>query len=228
LNNLTIGLGERQSDTIFLRSFSLPILSEIVYHDLTHLTLSESEIQQLLEQALAYFEAEQDLRGFDSEKGWIHAIAHVADLLWVLVQHPKVSVSDLERIMNALAEKITAPVAHIYLYGEEERMVRTVMGVLQRDLLVLPFLTTWLERLIHPRGRIAWNEDFENGKLMDVVQSNEETCARHNARTFLYSLYFQLRTPGFANLTFVQQRPAIADALLPLVENALSLIRAWC
>lgn len=228
LHNLAIGLGEQQSDTIFLRSFSLLILTEIVYHDLTHLTLSETEVRLLLEQGLAYFEAEQDLRGFDSEKGWMHAIAHAADYLWVLAQHRHVAVSDLERIMDALVEKVTASVAHIYLYGEEDRLVRTVMGVLQRDLLMLPFLSTWLERLTHPKGRIAWSESFESGKLMEVVRSRAETCARHNTRSFLYSLYFQLRSPGFANLTFVEQRPAIAPVLLPLVENALSQIRAWC
>lgn len=228
LNNLTIGLGEQLSDTIFLRSFSLLILTEIVYNDLTHPSLSEIEVRQILEQTLDYFKAEQDLRGFDSEKGWIHAVAHAADLFFVLAQHNNVTVSDLERIMNALAEKITAPVVHVYLYGEEERLVRTVVGVLQRDLLKLPFLTTWLEHLVHPSGRIAWSESFESGKLMEVVRSPAETCARHNTRSFLYSLYFQLRYPGFANLTFVERRPAIADALLPLVENALSLIRAWC
>lgn len=231
LHNLTIGLGEQQSDTIFWRSFSLLILAEIVYHDLTHPALKEVEVRQLLEQALAYFKAERDLRGYDSEKGWIHAIAHAADFLWVLAQHPEVTASDLEQIMNALADKIAAPVAHVYLYGEEERMVRTVMGVLQRDLLTLPFLTIWLERLTHPRGRIAWSESFEgpeSGKMMDVVRSKAETCARHNTRSFLYALYFQLRSPGFAHLTLVEQRPAIADTLLPLVENALSQIRAWC
>lgn len=231
LNHLTIGLGERRSDTIFWRSFSLLILTEIVYHDLTHPTLSETEVQQILEQALAYFEAEQDLRGYDTEKGWMHAIAHAADLLWVLAQHREVTTSDLSRIMDALAQKITAPFAHIYLYGEEERLVRTVMGVLQRDLLTLSFLETWLQVLIHPRDRISWNESFdgpEGGKMMDVVRSKAETCARHNTKYFLCSLYFQLRSPGFAHLTFVEQRPAIADALLPLVENMLSQIRAWC
>lgn len=228
LNNLTIGLGEQLSDTIFLRSFSILILTEIVYNDLTHPSLSEIEVRQLLEQTLTYFKAEQDLRGFDSEKGWIHAVAHAADFFFVLAQHSNVTVSDLERIMNALVEKITAPVAHVYLYGEEERLARTVMGVLQRDLLKLPFLNKWLEHLVHPSGRIAWSESFESGKLMEVVRSRAETCARHNTRTFLYSLYFQLRYPGFANLSFVERRPAITDALLPLVENALSQIRAWC
>ncbi|MEO8954461.1 MAG: DUF2785 domain-containing protein [Ktedonobacteraceae bacterium] len=228
LHHLTIGLGEQQSDTIFWRSFSLLILTEIIYHDLTHPTLSEIEVRLVLEQALAYFEDEQDLRGYDIEKGWMHAIAHAADLLWVLAQHRDIATSDLSRIMDALAEKITAPVAHVYLYGEEERLVRTVMGVLQRDLLTLPSLATWLELLTHPRGRIAWSESFEGGKMMDVVRSEAETCARHNTKYFLCSLYFQLRSPGFAHLTFVEQRPAVADALLPLIENALSQIRAWC
>lgn len=228
LNNLTIGLGEQLSDTIFLRSFSLLILTEIVYYDLTHPSLLEIEVRQLLEQVLDYFKAEQDLRGFDSEKEWIHAVAHAADFFFVLAQHSNVTVSDLERIMNALVEKITAPVAHVYLYGEEERLVRTVIGILQRDLLKLPFLTKWLEHLVQPSGRIAWSESFESGKLMEVVRSPAETCARHNTRSFLYSLYFQLRYPGFANLTFVERRPAIADALVLQVENALSQIRAWC
>ncbi len=31
-----------------------------------------------------------------------------------------------------------------YLYGEEERLVRTVVLMLQRDLLTLPFLAAWL------------------------------------------------------------------------------------
>jgi Protein of unknown function (DUF2785) len=97
----------------------------------------------------------QDLRGYDTKKGWMRAIAHAADFLWVLAQHRDVG-------------------------------------------------------------------------AMDVVRSEAETCARHNTKYFLCSLYCQLRSPGFAHMTFVEQRPAVADALLPLVENALSQIRAWC
>jgi hypothetical protein len=48
LQHLTIGLGKQQSDTIFWRSFSLLILTEIVHHDLTHPTLSETEVWQVL------------------------------------------------------------------------------------------------------------------------------------------------------------------------------------
>lgn len=228
LRNLAIGLGKQQDDTIFLRSFSALILSEIVENDLIHLMLSETEVQLLLEQALAYFLAEKDLRGYEYGKGWAHAIAHCADLLWNLARHPLVSVAGLTQIMNALAEKITAPVAHIYLYDEDERLARIVMGALQRDQLTLPFLTTWLEQLMHPSGRIAWNETWESGKIMEIVRSKVETSTRHNIKHFLRSLYFQLRFPGFADLTSVEQSPPVTDEFLPLVENVLSQIRSWC
>jgi hypothetical protein len=174
LHRLTIGFGEQQNDTIFWRSFSLLILTEIVYHDLTQPTLSETEVRQSLEQALAYFTAEKDRRGYYTEKGWMYAIAHAADLLWVLAQHRDVTTSDLWRIMDVLAAKITAPIAHVYLYDEEERLVRTVMGVLQGNMLMLPDLSIWPELLTHPRGRISWNESIggpESGKVMDVVRS---------------------------------------------------------
>ncbi len=228
LHHLTTGLGEQNSDMVFLRSFSLLILTEIVYYDLTHSILEETEVRQMLEQVLVYFSAEKDLRGYDSEKGWIHAIAHTADLLWVLAQQRFLIASDLERILNAIMQKITAPIAHIYLYDEDERLTRTVMGALQRNLLTLPFLATWLGQLTHPEGRIAWNESFESGRLMDVARSEIETCAHHNTKHFLRSLYFQLHSPGFANLTFVEQHSAIGNELLPLVEDALYQIRAWC
>lgn len=86
---------------------------------------------------------------------------------------------------------------HVYLYDEDERLVRTIMGVLQRDLLARPFLAAWLELLVHPTGRIAWSEDFGDGKIMDVVRNPAETCARHNTRHFWRGLYFQLRSPAY-------------------------------
>ncbi len=64
--------------------------------------------------------------------------------------------------------------------------------------------------------------------MMEVVRSRGETCARHNCRLFLYSLYFQLQSPGFAELTFVDQSPRLASDFLPRVREALEQVRAWC
>lgn len=228
-HNLTIGLGAHDDDTVFLRAYSSLILTEIVYYDLIHPGFSGDAIHVMLDQALAYLPAENDLRDYIPEKEWAHAVAHNADCLLVLSKHPLLSVSDLMRILEVIAERITAPVDHVYVYDEEARLVRPVMVALQRDLLALPFLSVWLERLVHPREPIDWSEEDAG----EHTQSNtSEVCARHNTKSFLYSLYFQLRAPGFAHLPYVnlpgaQQRPAITDELLPLVEHALSRIRAW-
>ena len=219
LHNLTSGLGEHKDDTVLLRSYSVLILMEIVYYDVITIPtpmFAEAKIQQILAQVLVYFRAEKDLRDYEPGKGWMHAVAHAADCSWILAQHRFVSLSDLERIMDALVEKIATP-AHVYLFDEDERLARTVMGALQRDLLTLPFLTAWLEQLTHPRGHSTWSDTDE-----------ADNCARHNSKHFLRSLYFQLRSPGFAGMPHVKQRPAIADALLPLVEEALSQIQTWC
>lgn len=227
LHNLTIGLGEQQTDTIFLRSFSTLILVELVYHDLSQPTFSDSEVRHIFKDVLAYFAAEQDLRGYVPEKGWAHALAHTADCFWVLARHPAIAAAELEQMLEAIAEKLTAPVAHAYLADEDERLVRAVMAALQRDLLPLSFLEGWLECFSHPRGRIGWDETFEQGRLMEVAHNPRETGARHNSKHFLRSLFFQLRSPGFAGMPQIGQRPAVAEALLPAVEHALAQIRAW-
>jgi hypothetical protein len=161
------------------------------------------------------------------EKGWVHAIAHAADYLFVLALHPFTESSDLERILNAVADKISEPVAHVYVSDEDERLTRSVMGVLQRDVLPLAFFSGWLQRLTHPQARTALNADLR-GEMMDIVRDDAETCARYNVKHFLRSLYFQLLSPGFANLTFVDEAPSLTHELLPLVEDALREIRTWC
>jgi hypothetical protein len=227
-HNLTKGLGEQGTDTVLLRSYSLLTLTSIIYEDGRRRWLEKSLVMQLFEDALMHLAAEKDLRGYDNEQGWLHAIAHSADYLFTFALHPLIEAHDLERIMHAVAAKISEPVAHVYLYSEEERLTRTVMGVLQRGILPLAFFVKWLQQLIHAQGRTALNADFESGELMKIVRSETETCVRHNIKQLLCSLYFQLLTPGFAQLSFVHEAPSLASELLPHVQATLNEIRAWC
>lgn len=225
-HNLTVGLGAQESDTGFLRAFSILTLVDIVYADIEHPYLDEGQLKELLDKAISYFLAEKDLRGYVPVKEWLHAIAHTADFFFISAQHSSVSAADLERIMEAIAQKISAPVAHVYLYDEDERLVRTVMSILQRNLLTMPFLTTWLDRFIHPVGGTPLNtNDWD--EMLNIVRSEAQTCARHNIKHFLRSLYFQLLSPGFAGMTFITEKPPLTDELLPRVEATLREIRAW-
>src|SRR6476659_666708 len=84
LANLDKGIGETESDTVFLRTFSILLLAEIVHNDNKKPLLEKDQIQYILAKGLWYLEAEKNPRGHIPFKGWAHALAHTADLIFVL------------------------------------------------------------------------------------------------------------------------------------------------
>lgn len=211
-HNLTNELGEVGTDSAFLRAFSALMLAEIVYYDSSHPFLEEAEVQQLLEQGVTYFIAEQDLRGYISGPGWVHAVAHGSDLLAVLALHRHLSAVDLVRILDALAFKVAPPVAHAYLYNEDQRMLRAVLNVLKRNLLSSSFLTSWLQRITHYEGQSIGLEMLFEGRS-PAITSEIKVYVLHNTKQFLHGLYYHLTHDG--------QPPAMAEDLLPQIVEAL-------
>ncbi len=217
-HNLTVGLGEVSTDSAFLRAFSALMLAEIVYFELSHPFLEESEIQQLLEQAISYFIAEQDLRGYVFGPGWVHTVAHGSDLLAVLALNRYLGAVDLERILDALAYKVAPPVAHSYLYNEDQRILRAVLFALQRNLLSSPFLTSWLERITHYEGQaIGLGMLFEGNS--PTITSEIKVHILHNTKQFLHGLYY--------HLAHDEDPPAVAAELLPQIVDALKPIDVY-
>jgi hypothetical protein len=49
-----------------------------------------------------------------------------------------------------------APVNHVCLYDEDERLALAVLAILRRELLDLNVLESWLTRLAHPVGDMPW------------------------------------------------------------------------
>ncbi|HEY7356476.1 MAG TPA: DUF2785 domain-containing protein [Ktedonobacterales bacterium] len=216
--NLKVGLGEQNTESVFLRAFSALVLAEMVYHHNEHPFFEETDVRQILENALAYYPAEQDLRGYVSGLGWAHAIAHGADLLYVLAENSFLSASDLERIMQALATQIAPPIAHAYLYNEDQRITRAVLAALKRDLLTLPFLSAWLDRLTAFEGQKITFDGILTGEPR-LIPSERGINVLHNTRQFLSALY--------VHLALDEQKPAIATDLAPLVLGALQPMNAW-
>jgi hypothetical protein len=214
---LSIGLDERASDSVFGRSFSALVLAEIVHRDNQASLLDQFQVHALLDAALTYLSAEQDLRGYVPDKGWAHAVAHTADLLWVLSQSRHLHTDDLERILDGLAAKAAPSGTHIYLYNESQRLARAALGAIGRNQIEMSFLTSWIDQLVHPGGRGISVEAFFNG-LPPAVADPADLGLLHNTGQFLGALHFHLAhdtTP-----------PAAAPELLPLLVEALRPINA--
>jgi hypothetical protein len=181
--NLRFGLGESGTDTVFRRSFSALSLVGIAERDLQTPFLGEARYRKLLDNALAYLNDERDLRGFDPVKGWIHPTAHTADLLAALAKNPLFSASDQQRLLAAVARRLSTA-GQVYSYGEQDRLaVAVVVVVLRKDFDSSSF-RAWLTRLDETDQQL-WKDSPPDSDRLKTFENNsyflEALCARLSA-----------------------------------------------
>ncbi|WP_051366376.1 DUF2785 domain-containing protein [Hamadaea tsunoensis] len=90
---------------------------------------------------LAWWPAEQDIRGWDERLGWLHAIAHGADLAGTLGASPDV---DPVEILTAIGERVVAPTTYQYAHQEDDRVAQAIRTCLERPELSEADATAWL------------------------------------------------------------------------------------
>ena len=153
-SNLQRGLGEQGTDSVLLRSFSALELSLLAAYDLKTPFLTQQEYDDLLAAALAYLAAERDVRGYDPEKGWMHSVAHTADLLKFLARSPRLQPADQRRILDAIAAKLeaTGPLTH----GEDERLARAVLSLVRRSDFDAAAFKAW-HATYPPKQKALWS-----------------------------------------------------------------------
>jgi hypothetical protein len=205
LENLTHGLGEKDTDTIFLRSFSALLLAETVHHDNKNSLLEKSEVSDILAKSLAYLKTERDPRGYVDGKGWAHALAHTADLLYTLASNRFMERAELEQILYAIASKLTEPIDWAYHHGEDDRLMQAAAGVVKRNLLDEAFYSEWLASILMPTWKGSFSEASQNNAFF-------------NTRNFLRGFYLFL---------LEEKEAAIRDFLFKETGNTLRKFRQF-
>ena len=182
LSNLEKGIGETDSDTVFLRAFSILLLAEIVHNDNKKSFLDRDQIKRILKKGLWYLEAERDPRGHIPVKGWAHALAHTADLLLVLGHNRNTEEADFLNMLNAVSDKMVHSTNHVYIHGEDDRLASAVIEILRRNLIPLEKVEAWIRSLTAPDG-LNWK-----GAYID----EEKNRAFQNTRNLLRSIHLHL------------------------------------
>ncbi len=181
LANLREGVGQPESDTVFLRSFSALTLAAVIARDNEEAPfLTVEEFRALLEGALGYLEAERDLRGFDPQKSWIHSVAHTADFLKFLARSRHLTPAGQTRILESLLSKLRR-VPDVFANGEDERLARVVISIARRADLDREALRVWIQGVL---GEAKVPEKPEVEKLHRNA----------NARHLLTSLWSEFST----------------------------------
>ena len=191
--NLTRGVGERDTGTVFGRSFSALVLSVIVARDNADPVLDAAAWRGIESAAFAYLSAEQDVRGYDPEAGWMHSAAHTADLLKFLARSRYVDAPGQRRYLDAIAAKLTTA-AVVFTHGEDERFARAVLSVVARADFDAAQFGAWLQRTTptvpeHPTvAQLHAAQNWKNllAKLEVLLSSDSQLSdAAATARTSL-------------------------------------------
>lgn len=209
LSNLDKGIGETESDTVFIRAFSVLLLAEIVHNDNKKPILEREHIQAILVKGLWYLEAEKDPRGHIQVKGWAHALAHTADLLLVLGRNRNLGETDLWSILTAVSRKIIHSSNHVYIHGEADRLASAVIEILRRNLVPLDKVEAWTKSFTEPDGK-----DWKG-----VFVQEERNRAFQNTGNLLRSIYFEL--------VLDQDEIPHREQLTGLVLNTIKILKPY-
>jgi len=161
---------------VLTRSFTalqLAILNFV--HTRDHI-YTEEFAKQAIKTMLEYFRKEKVLDGHDIKYGWLHAIAHSADMFSLMVPMKEVTREDLENLFDAVAEKFL--VSHYnYISDEDERMVNALKKAIDRDMLSEDYLLNWVKRISEAKTPETYPEFYH---------------FKNNRKNLLRSLYFRI------------------------------------
>lgn len=146
---LSNGLGTVGDDRLYGRTFSALCLSLIAARDVATPFLTNDEARGLLDRLLDYLTRERDLRGFDPQHGWMHAVAHTSDGLKFLARGAHWRPDDLGRVLTVLDQVVERNGA-VFVWGEQERVAAALHAAVRRTdadpAAVEAWLARWIER----------------------------------------------------------------------------------
>ncbi|MGY0230585.1 DUF2785 domain-containing protein [Longispora urticae] len=98
-----------------------------------------------LDAFVKWYPTEPDIRGYHPELGWLHAVAHGADLLGAFGQCPAVDVDDLLTLLDVGIDRLVAPTTHVFDAQEDDRLAYALARVLTRPELTEDEAVDWLD-----------------------------------------------------------------------------------
>ena len=114
-------INQPENDAVFLRTFSALLGTLILESDNDKPILTDSERQLLFDWSIRYLKEEKDFRGYVTNKGWAHSVAHGSDFLGATLSHhdfkPK-SVSAIFEVITSIFQNLKNP----FVDDEEQRI----------------------------------------------------------------------------------------------------------
>lgn len=170
----------KHTDTL-TRSYSALLTSLLIscdnWSESPYFLLLENSRASIFEEALSYLKNELDIRGYDPKLGWIHAIAHGAELLMATSLHdsfPKRRLTEVWQVIINLLYRQTA----VFSAGEADRLAFIIIQLLLSEKLSQTELAKWISDLNYSE------------------QDPEDYFCSLNIKSFLSTIYLTCKKEG--------------------------------
>ncbi|MFC6590885.1 DUF2785 domain-containing protein [Deinococcus lacus] len=137
-----------QAPEIHSRSFGALLLAAALSRDAVTRSLAQPRWRAALDAWAQWYTTETDLRSHDEAAGWLHAVAHGADVAATFAEHPAATRPVLLSILDTLLERIQQ-VDTPLLQTEDDRLALAAFVTLCRPELRDADREGWLARLGH-------------------------------------------------------------------------------
>lgn len=118
-------IDESENDEAVGRSFALISIAAIVDDS------CDIDVKWLMPVFKDYITREKDYRGKAKHLGWIHAIAHFADLVSSLSFNKTISIEDKKNVLHQLLDKVNSIEDYPLLYGEDSRISKAIYYMIE-------------------------------------------------------------------------------------------------
>lgn len=122
------GLGSKENDTVFTRSFSSLVIAVILQHNVSNQFLDEATVRKVQDSLMNYMKNECDVRGYVPDKGWAHSVAHVADAIDELAKQNQLTLDDHIQLLQVVLSKSIYKTT-VYQSDESERLVTAAITI---------------------------------------------------------------------------------------------------
>ena len=172
-------IGEKNTDSVFTRSFSSLVIDLILEKDMELNFLEKHIAKKAYKKTILYLQKEEDTRGFVDGKGWAHSIAHGADLLTSTIKHHSFELSNTKECLDTLAHCVIKD--SVFIDDEDERLIFAIEALIQKGL-EEDQLKAWVGSF-----SVFLEDHYDNnGFSLDYFKY------KSNIMNFLKSLYFRL------------------------------------
>lgn len=213
---LTVGLGQDGTTSVFRRSASAAVLTEVLLRDTAVRALSDDTTFRWGDRLSGWFLRERDDRGWVPDHGWANAVSHGADALAALARSRHLGRTELTVLLDVIADRLLQPTERAWHHGEDDRLATAVMVIVHRHRIDLKVFEPWLARL-----GAAIRLPRTRGHLAEWP-----TPSAHNTTAFLRALHLQLAigVQGRDDLAvdreiFATPSPQRADLILAIIEQ---------